>query len=104
MSDADMELLINGFMVRDRLDPETLSRWRAAFRAEVKRRDGMVGDHYVTAVAKAVLAEVAAQATRRFAMELVPRVREYATEAEVEALETELSDVLARTLKEIEDK
>ena len=54
MSD-DMELLVVGFMTRDRLSAEALSRWREAFHAEVKRRDGVIGDHYVTAVAKGVL-------------------------------------------------
>ena len=40
---------------------------------------------------------------RIFRNELVPRVREYMEEDQVEALETELSGALARTLDEIKD-
>jgi hypothetical protein len=102
--DDPMEFLIAGFMVRDRLDPETLSRWRAAFHAEVKRRGGVLGDHYVTAIAKSVLAEITERATRRFRDLLVPGVREFADEDVIEELEVELSDILAFALKKIEER
>jgi hypothetical protein len=98
------DFLVAGFMVRDRLSAEAVSRWRAAFHAEIKRRGGVVGDHYVQAIAKEVLAEVAEQATRRFRNELVVKVSEYMSDEQIEDLESELSNILARTLTRIEDK
>jgi hypothetical protein len=54
-------------------------------------------------VANGALREVVGRASRRYRNELVPRVRKHMTEDQVEAVEVELSDALARTLEEIKD-
>lgn len=102
--DERMTFLAHGFLVRDQMSPEVLVRWRTEFHSEVEARGGVVDDRrYEKAIANEVLREVVQRASRIFRNELVPRVREYMVEDQVEALETELSGALARTLGEIKD-
>jgi hypothetical protein len=99
-----MTFLTLGFLIRDRMSPDLLARWRSAFHEEVERRGGVVdGQLYDRGVANGVLREVVERAGRRYRDELVPRVRKHMTEDQVEAVEVELSDALARTLAEIKD-
>jgi hypothetical protein len=66
-----MEFLSAGILVRDRMTPEMLARWRAEFRREIAERGGLTDDgkSYVKDVARAVLSEVIERATRHFANE-----------------------------------
>lgn len=102
--DDRMTFLAHGFLVHDRASPEVLALWRSEFHLEIEARGGVVDAyHYDKTVADDVLREVVQRAMRIFRDELVPRVREYIEEDQVEALETELSGALARTLDEIKD-
>ena len=105
MTPADrMAFLAAGFLIRNRMSPDMVARWRSEFHSEVARRGGVVDERrYERAVANDVLREVVQRAGRHFRNEIVPRVRKHLTEDQVEALEIELSDALARTLNEIKD-
>jgi len=75
-----MTFLADGFLVRDRMSPDLLARWRSAFHAEVKHRGGVVeGQLYHRDVANGVLREIIERASRRYRDELVPRVRKHMT-------------------------
>jgi hypothetical protein len=70
--------------------------------AEKEMSGASAKDAYL-AKASDLLREIVERAGRHYRDELIPRMRRHLTEDQVEALEIELSDALARTLDEIKD-
>jgi hypothetical protein len=94
-----MRFLAAGFLMRGRMSPDMLARGRSEFHSEVALRGGVVDERsYDLAIPSDLLREIVERAGRHYRDELIPRMRRHLTEDQVEALEIELSDALARTL------
>jgi hypothetical protein len=94
-----------GFLIRDRLDPDMLARWRSELHRAIAMRGGVTedGEHVVTAIGRDVLAEVVEVGTRFYAELLTTGLREHQgmAEDEIERVEVELSNALHTVLGHI---